>query len=72
MRASTHKRDAKIAKTWPENREDKVSNVESRWSRNRLVHSFHEETRGKTELTYFGFRNIFCDFLFKHGVPEEG
>ena len=34
--------------------------------------SFQKVTRGQTQLKYFGFRNVFCDFLFKRVAPEEG
>jgi len=34
--------------------------------------SFQKVTRGKTQLKYFGFRNVFGDFLFKRVAPEEG
>ena len=32
--------------------------------------SFQKETRGKTQLKYFGLGNVFCDFLFKRVAPE--
>jgi len=34
--------------------------------------SFQKVTRRKTQLKYFGFRNVFGDFLFKRVPPEEG
>ena len=33
---------------------------------------FQKVTRTKTRLKYFGLRNVFVDFLFKHVAPEEG
>ena len=41
---------------------------------NRLIHirSRFQVTRGKTQLKYFGCRNVFGDFLFKRVAPEEG
>ena len=34
--------------------------------------SFQRVTRRKTQLKYFGFRNVLGDLLFKRVAPEEG